>query len=780
MKLSITLCTLLMISVLSLQAQQPKTITGRITDPSGNPLSYVNVVIKNSREATRTNDEGRFSLKVSGKEPVWVICTHFQYKAVEVSVDPEKNPSGNLTIVMEEQATSLEEVIITAEKKEATLQRTPIAVSALTSREIENRKITEVGDMVMAVPNLITMNAGSPTLNIMAIRGILTFSTDPAIGVYIDGIPAFDGYGTSMQLQDILRVEVLRGPQSTLYGRNALGGVINILTRQPGNTLRGFAEIGMGNLNAQEYRAGISSPLIKNKLFTSVNGFFTGRSGLITNEFDGKKFDDIHNYGGNFYLKYLPADRVSLVLNTKLEKNDITGTFPYPPNAQAALARPFTVNQNGSNIENRTLLNSSLNISYQLNKWELSSLTGFAHLNDIYDKYDQDYSPYDVILWFAPRRPQNTWTQELRVTSHNLDRWDIVGGLFGFAERREARTDTHFGADAVSMDPNAPYIYSSLSDQKGKGFAAYAHITYALTDKLRLTGGLRYDYDEKQLTLHDEYEKSPYPVQVFPSRTVSTSANALSPKINLAYLISDDVSVYANYAKGFRPGGVNQYGNAEAGYLTYQPEYTDNYEAGLKTEWLQNRLRANFAAYYTYWRDQQQTLAVPDFRILNIGEMYSRGVELELTALPVRNFEIRYNLGVVNTGYDKLLLTNEAGTDNADYEGNRQVFTPGFSSALSLSYTGTISKDFRYFVIPEWKYLGKQYMTYYNDLVQDPFHLLNANAGLRYKNYEIRIWAKNITDSRYLSFAYANYRKGNAPVALGLPQTYGVNLKVTF
>lgn len=780
MKFNITFLVLLVLAVLPLRAQQSGIITGLITDQSGKPLSHVNVSVKNTRQATRSDDEGRFSLKVAGNEPVVMICTHLQHKAVEIRVDPKENRANRLIIVMEEQATSLEEVIITAEKKETTLQRTPIAVSALTSKEIENRKITEVADMVMAVPNLITMNAGSPTLNIMAIRGILTFSTDPAIGVYIDGIPTFDGYGTSMQLQDIERVEVLRGPQSTLYGRNALGGVINILTRQPGNTLRGFAEIGAGNLNLQEYRAGISVPLIKNKLFTSVNGFFTGRSGMVTNEFDGKKFDDIRNYGGNFYLKYLPADRLSFVLNTKLEQNNITGTFPYPINALAARAKPFTINQNGSNIENRTLINSSLNVSYHLDKWELSSLTGFTYLNDIYDDYDQDYSPYDFISWFAPRRPQNTWIQEFKVISHDLGPWDITGGLFGFADNREALTETHFGADAVSVYPDAPYIYSSVSDQKGKGFAAYAHVTYALTDKLRLTGGLRYDYDEKELTLHDEFEKSPYPAQVFPSRTVNTSDNALSPKINLAYLLSKDVSLYANYAKGFRPGGVNQYGNAEAGYLTFKPEYTDNYEVGVKTEWFQNRLRANFAAYYTYWKDQQQTLAMPDFRILNIGEMYSRGLELELTALPVRNFEIHYNLGVINTGYDKLLLTDETGADNADYKGNRQVLTPDFSSALSLSYTGRITKDLSYFVIPEWKYLGKQYMTYYNDLVQDPFHLLNANAGLRYKNYEARFWAKNITDSQYLSFAYANYRMENSPVAFGLPKTYGVNLKVTF
>jgi len=639
--------------------------------------------------------------------------------------------------------------------------------------------MTEMTDLVMTVPNLITMSGGAPTLNIMSIRGILTFSTDPAIGVYIDGVPMFDGYGTSMQLQDIERVEVLRGPQSTLYGRNALGGVINILTKQPGNITKGFAELGLGNYNAQEYRAGISTPLIKNKLFASVNGFYTGRKGLYKNEFDGKDYDDYKNYGGNFYLKYLANDRLSFILNSKLEKNDLNGTFPYAMNVSYAFEKPYTLNQNGRNIENRTLSTTSLQAKYQLKNWEISSLTGFSYLNDTYDDYDYDYSAYDLITWYAPKRPQKTWTQEFKFVSRNLGKWDIIGGLFGFIDNREATTNTAYGADGAAYYPDAPYVFSSISDQKGKGVAAYAHITYALTEKLKLTGGLRYDYDEKELTIYDEYKKEPNPTQVFPENIVNTSANAISPKLNLSYLATKDITMYANYAKGFRPGGVNQYGNTNT-KLSYKPEYTDNYEIGIKSEWLDNRLRANFAAFYTYWRDQQQTLMTPATYIDNIGEMSSKGIELEITALPIKNIEVHYNIGVVSTKYDKLLLLNEDSTSNVDYKGNKQIFTPDFSSALSVTYSGKISENVGFFIVPEWKYLGKQYMTYYNDLTQDPFHLVNINAGVKYKNYELKFWVKNLTDSRYISFMYANYRANSSPVSLGLPTTWGVSAKVNF
>ncbi|CAA9203233.1 TonB-dependent receptor [Flavobacterium collinsii] len=447
---------------------------------------------------------------------------------------------------MKENSNSLEEVIITADKKETKLQKTPIAVSSISAKEIEQRKMIDMTDLVMTVPNLITMSGGSPTLNTMSIRGIVTFSTDPSIGVNIDGVPMFDGYATSMQLRDIDRIEVLRGPQSTLYGRNALGGVINILTKQPGNTFKGFAEIGMGKFNMQEYRAGISSPIIKDKLVASVNAFYNTREGVYKNEYTGRDFDDYKNYGGNIHLKYLASDRLSFVLNSKLEKNDINGTFPYAANAAYAFENPYSINQNGKNIENRTLSTTSLFAKYQMDNWELTSLTAFNYLDDVYRDYDYDYSPYDFSYWNAPVRPQGTWTQEFKIASQNLGRWDITGGLFGFSDNRKAETYTSYGADATSMYPNAPYTLAIFSEQNGKGFAAFAHITYAISDKWKLTGGLRYDYDEKELTLHDEYIKEPNLTQVFPAKTVDTSNNAISPKLNLGYLAAEDITMYAN------------------------------------------------------------------------------------------------------------------------------------------------------------------------------------------------------------------------------------------
>lgn len=771
---------LLFFTTTLVNAQGKLTLKGIVQDDYGSPIIGAVITVRETGEATHTDEYGKFNLFVPDFESINLECSYIGFERLEQTIKPSEIDLNKLVLILNEKMTTLSEVIITAEKKETKLQKTSIAVSAISSKAIEQRKMTEMTDMVMSVPNLITMTVGAPSLNMMSIRGVLTFSTDPAIGINIDGVPMFDGYASSMQLQDIERVEVLRGPQSTLYGRNALGGVINILTKQPGNTTKGFAEIGFGNYNTQEYRVGISTPLIKDKLFVSVNGFHTGRSGLYTNEYTDKSFDDYKNYGGNFYLKYLVGDKLSLTLNSKLEKNNLHGTFPWAMNVDYAFDKPYYVNQDGKNIEKRTLSTTSLQAKYGLDKWELSSLTSFSYLNDTYDDYDQDFSTYDIVTYLLPDRPQKTWTQELKIVSRNMGKWDITGGIFGFLENKEATSQYYYGPDAATTYPDAPYLYSSISEQRGKGFAAYAHISYSITDKLKLTGGLRYDYDEKRLNIYNEYEKEPNPVQTFPERTISTSANATSPKLNLSYLATDDITLYVNYAKGFRPGGVNQYGSANSTHLTYKPEFTDNYEVGIKTEWLDRRLRANFTAFYTDWKEQQQTMMMGESYIDNIGEMTSKGLELEVTALPLKNLEIHYNFGIVSTKYDKLLLLSEDGTSNINYKGNKQIFTPDFSSSLSVTYSGKFSKDVSFFVVPEWKYLGKQYMTYYNDLVQDPFHLININAGIKFKNYELKLWAKNITNSRYISYAYANQRGNNTPVNLGLPLTFGASAKLNF
>lgn len=762
------------------RAQEKASIQGNIRTGEGAPAAGVNIVIKDLNILTRSDDNGYFAFSNIPEGTYTLTASLIGYEPASQGITVKGGEATVITLVLHINPKQLQSVVVTAEKRENDLQRVPMAVSALSGQQIEEKKINEVGDLLLSVPNLMTMNDGAPTLSTIAIRGILTFSTDPAVGVYIDGVPMFDGYSSSIQLQNIERVEVLRGPQSTLYGRNALGGIINIITRKPDNTLHGFAEANFGNYGSQRYGLGISGPLVKDKLFAGVSGMYDTRHGFYTNLYDGEKYDKPQTWSGNFYLKYLASDRLSLTLNAKGEYNDIKGAFPYVINADSAFKHPYTISQNDANLEKRKLYTASLTALYKISSTQFSSTTAYSFLSDTYSDYDADYTAYDLSTFEMPLQKQKTFTQEFRMTGTYGKHVKLTAGIFGFIDTKPSQTVYIYGPDAAAFDPNAPYTTDIYAERKIYGIAGYANVDYKITSGLTLTAGLRYDYDWRHLTFSTDFVKEPDPpVIIAPEQKITGNDKAFSPKLSLAYAPTPDMMLYATYSHGFHPGGFNQY-TSDPGLLNYKPEHTDNFELGFKSEWLEHRLRANASLFYTDWKDQQQTLMLPANAIENVGKLITEGAELELTALPVKGLELNYNLGIVHSDYKTLILPDPVDSLNKNYKGNKQVFTPTFTSALSLNYHYKFNDQWSLFIAPEWKYLGKQYMTYYNDLVQDPFSLVNASAGLQYRFMELSVWAKNIGNARYLAFAYATSPGASTLVLLGMPRTYGITLKARF
>ncbi|MDQ1087163.1 TonB-dependent receptor [Siphonobacter sp. SORGH_AS_1065] len=769
---------LFLLNVSLVLAQRGATIRGRVEEENGQPITDVTIELKPVHRSTTSNEQGRFTFTniPAGSYELHASSLNYQFDHKLVAVADGQTVTVVLTATTK--TLQLSPVTITAEKYANTQQRTALSVSSLSSRQIQERRIQEMGDMLMSVPNLMSMNVGSPTLTMTSIRGINTFSQNPVVGIYVDGIPMFDGYSSSVQIQNIERVEVLRGPQSTLYGRNALGGVINIITSKPGNVTHGFGELTLGNFSRQRYAAGLSGPLVKNKLFAGFSGIYDTRNGFFTNLYTGRKFDKPETYSGSLNLRYLASDRLSFTLHSRGEYNHIAGTFPYTF-ASMAEQQPLTINQNGTNRETRKLVTTSLQAVYQLKGMELSSLTGHTFMSDTYQDYDVDYSPADFMLYEMPFQPQNTLTQEFKLVSNQHEKLRFTAGLFGFMDRKKAETVYRYGADAATYYPGAPYSSFIYSDKKIQGLAAYVHATYALTSKLDLIAGLRYDYENRTLTHRTEMAKpGETPTVIAPDKTIDGHNDAVSPKLGFSLKATSDLMAYATYSRGYRSGGFNQY-TAQANKLNYKPEFTDNFEVGVKSEWLNRRLRANLALFYVAWKDQQQSVAFPDLITDNVGKLQNKGLELELTALPLKGLEVNYNLGMVDTKYQSLILSDGAGK-NKDYAGNHQIFTPKLSTSLAATYRHTLGQKAALFVTPEWKYLGLQYMNYYNDLIQQPFSLINLNAGVKYGPVEISIWGKNMGDVRYLTFAYATTVKAQSPVAQGAPRTIGVTLKAGF
>lgn len=681
---------------------------------------------------------------------------------------------------------SLDAIVVTAQKKEEKLQKIPVTVSAITAREVLNYRLWNTREITAVVPNLFSADPGDGR-NVTSIRGITTTSYDPAVATYIDGVNQFGLDTYISQLNDIERIEVLRGPQGTLYGRNAMGGVINIITKQPTNRMTGFAEANIGNYGQQRYAAGFRAPLIKNKLYLGVSGVYDGRNGYYTNLYNNKDFDRQHNISGNYFLKYIVNPAWSMTLNLKHIANRNNGAFTLVNGVDNAFEHPFELNQNATTEMVDNTLNASLSINHTGRGFNFSSQTAWQSNHRYYrDPIDGDFSPIDGVTII--NNYGNDWnkvkvlTQEFRFTSVNTSPFRWTAGSYLFALDNPVKQATHFGEDAELMgSPEKNYALVNTSTGKGFGIAFYGEGGYVLNKQWEVIAGLRYDYERKKQQVLGEYlpDGSPTPVFDFqPDTTARANFSAFSPKAGLLFHATARNDLFATFSRGYRAGGLTQLAAdpSTPPLYAYKPEYSNNIEIGSKNTFFNNRLRVNVALFYATITDAQvPTLVLPDAITVtrNAGKLESKGAEIELAALPVKGLEINYQAGFTDAEYKTLKVSQNGNV--ADLAGKKQLFTPDMTSMLALQYQVTVSNSpmIQLMARGEWQYLGEQYFDLSNNIRQAPYNLLNTRAGIITKYAEILFWGRNLGDRKYISYAY-----DFGAVHLGNPKTWGVTVRV--
>ncbi|QEC51811.1 TonB-dependent receptor [Anseongella ginsenosidimutans] len=621
----------------------------------------------------------------------------------------------------------------------------------------------------------------------VSIRGIATTSYDPAVVTYIDGVSQFGLDTYIAQLLDIERIEVLRGPQGTLYGRNAMGGVINIITRQPGNTSSGYVRADIGNYGLQRYGFGLRTALVENRLFLGAAGMYDQTDGYYTNVFDDSDYDQAQSFMGNYYLKYLASSRWSLTLNVKHDQNRNQGAFPLVSSPEEALENPFDVNQNAVTDLVDKVFNASLSANYYGEAVNFSSQTAWQSNHRYYTQpIDGDFSPADIysIINNYGRDWNNVkvLTQEFRFSSTGSDDspFEWTAGLYGFYQDNPVRQGTHLGKDVefADMDPSMANT-TTITTNEGSGFgvAVYGQGTYRLTEKLAITAGLRYDHEEKELSVKGEFLQGEQPPMIIqPDTAADAGFNAFSPKLSLAYDLSERHHTYLTYSRGFRAGGITQYSGQpnQPPLYSYEPEYSNNFEAGIKNMLAGGKLRLNFSAFYMKVTDAQvPTLVLPQAITItrNVGELESKGLEMEVAATPLKGLEAAWNFGYTDAVYTSLQVPGEEGTLNLD--GNRQLFTPNATSMLSLQYTYTPPSHPGIQLIAggQWQYTGSQYFDLKNTIEQAGYYLFHARAGVATGKFEVFAWGRNILDKTYIDYAY-DFRAAH----LGDPGTFGVSV----
>lgn len=678
------------------------------------------------------------------------------------------------------ETTQLGEVMVTAQKESENLQKVPFSVSAIDDRNVEEMNLWQTKDLRGYIPNFYSSNPGD-NRNVISIRGITTTSYEPAVATYVDGVNQFGLDTYFFLLNDVERIEVLRGPQGTLYGRNAMGGVMNIITKPKSDELSGFVRTDIGNYGFTRLAAGVKTMLLPQKLYVGMSVLADKLNGYYTNLYNDSDFDKQKNLlvAGN--VNYLFAKNWEAILNFKSNTGTNNGPFSLAPDPDSAKENPYEVNQNATT----EMVDNSQNISLVLKnagpRFNFSSQTAYQNNYRYYKTpIDGDFSPIDgVSIVNDYGKDWNTvtvWTQEFRLASANIGQklnWQV--GFFGFTSDAPTKQGVYFGDDAALMgSPISNFTTINTNEATGYGFAFFGQATYSLMDKLKLTAGLRSDYEKKKLTVSQEMDFGGDALVTQPDTTGNVDYNAISPKVALAYQLANTNEVYGSYSRGFRPGGLTQIGSDPSNppLFAYDPEFSNNFEIGSKNYFFNRRMRVNVSAFITTISDVQVPgLILPDAIVVtqNAGNMTSTGIEWEINAIPTRNLGIDWSFGFTHATFDKLMLPGESG--KVDYSGNRQIFTPDVTSMLAAQWTPQFfhSGELNWMLRGEWLYFGEQFFNLENTISQDAYQIANVKFGVVSDELELTLWAKNIFDETYIDYAY-NF----GPSHLGNPVTFGV------
>jgi iron complex outermembrane receptor protein len=577
--------------------------------------------------------------------------------------------------------TTVGEIVVTARRTEERLQDVPAAVTAFDEKALERVQATDVTGLTGSVPNLVLgQGRGSSNATNIFIRGIgqpdalQTF--DPAVGVYVDDVYYSRIRGTQFDLFDIERIEVLRGPQGTLYGKNTIGGALKVVTRRPGDEYRANVALAYGSYNQTEARGSISGP-ISDTVSVGVSGLVARRDGYVTDPVTKAEYNDKDTMAIRGQLSWTPTDTVRVDLSADYSRDDAAMTVGQPTSTLSTLfGVPLIVVTNppaAYDFKTRTtpgLPNSTklTHYGYAANiSWELSdsltlkSITAYRNL-ETDDYIDIDATHLELGDVFVGVDQDQT-SQEFQLAYDAGGPLSVVAGLFWMQENitshQEAFADDLLGGGIT-------FRRTVDDDLETTSKALYVNATYALTDTVNLSGGLRYTEEEKTYSRTTSTFSSNALFGANPAFAFSglnESWDNVSPMVSLDWKPSDTIMAYVRYSKGFKSGGFNGRANNPGEQAPYNPEEVTSLEAGVKSTFLERRVLANFTVFHNDYQDFQARvsgtvtdpgtgLPSPELTVINAGAMVIEGAELELIVVPVSGLRLDAQIGVLDARYD--------------------------------------------------------------------------------------------------------------------------------
>ena len=703
--------------------------------------------------------------------------------------------AGTLPAAAEE-LLHLEEIIVTARRMEESLQRTPVAVTAVSEADLRDKNIESLLDIGAVAPNVMVgsqssnggLNGGFFIRGIGQDRSGIGF--DQGVGIYVDDIYQSRSDNSLIDIVDVERVEVLRGPQGTLFGKNTIGGAIRYITKAPNGKAGGYVDATVGSYDRADIKASVNVPLTET-LFVKATVGALNRDGYIKHVVDNDRDGDQNTRVGQLQVRALLSDRLTVDLSAAKTRSRNSGRayiVDYIDSADTFVARfraktglPFDNRFAGTDPYTRY---GGDNTSYSYDGYTLSGVINFDMTDDISLKSITGYMQADIMSandWDGTQyqvydivndRKIDQFSQEFQLSGAGFDdRFHYVGGLYYLTESPVDDATVY-----TAFDTQFPAPRLTSQSQKVDSYAAFVQGTFALTEQLSVTGGLRYSRDDKSAKGSR--------VDTNFNGTGEGSWDDVSSRASIEYQWTDDVMTYAAVTKGFRSGGINIGSAAPVIFTKYDPEIVWNYEAGIRSDLLDRRLRVNITGFHMDYTDQQLTAlnqATNTVFMQNVGSSHRTGLEVETQALVAEGWRLEGTFGYLEAKYD------DVGTATGITGNSRVLRSPKYTYTLGSSYTvplgaGTVTGNLNY------NYRSRQSTTSTdtNSVLLDGYGLLNARIQYDAPDevWSVALLATNLADKVYyiggIDFARKETLVGVSQLDVGRPREFAVNFRYRF
>ena len=725
----------------------------------------------------------------------------------------------------------IEEIIVTARGRDENLQEVPVTVSAFTAQQIIDAGIERPGDFIALAPNVTIVEAQNAGTSFITIRGIAQVRNNEApVAVAVDGMLQTSPNQFTQQLLDIERIEVLKGPQGALYGRNAVGGAINITTKQPGNEFEGRLKAGYGNGGHKTLAGSASGPIVKDMLLYRISGSWLDRDGYIDNVYLDEEIDPVEdttiqgrftwnaseNLSTNLRLYYSDLEGGALNYITQIGDYN-TGGFNFAGTIDADdTSIPYQANNIGENT--REIFEAALKLDYDTGFGTLTSITSYNQLEEFYFNDQFPYSRFNSLssatgaIGLDGSASQfwdiDAWSQEIRFTSPSENRLRWIAGVYYVETDRFLSTTTGRDLDQglvrverepFGVVPAAPLNFCSLvggaanptctflaDDNDNRAWAVFGQVNYDITEQLEASVALRYDEDKREQTVspHNR-DLNPVTFQlepVTPGLARERTFDMLQPKFVIKYTPADNFTLFASYAQGFRSGQFNQSGvvaqAAAAGLISgvnesAEEEESETFEFGIKSAWFDNRMKLSASVFNTDVSDQHYFLFFATGSgqaIINIDEVDLIGFEVDMSARVADGIDIYAAYGYTDSEI-------KAYTADPAFVGNKAPYVPKFTFNAGFQFRKPLFENVGWFTRLDFEQRGPQYWDPNNSSSRSALNLLNLRGGLESLDgrWAVTGWARNATDKIYNSEFVLGGIVHRAP-----PVSYGIEILYNF